>query len=283
MMMTRTALFLCLIAGSEAFAVTRHPTHRQQHHAVSTAAAAAALRRSSATTTVALTMSTSGSSSGQAPVSALKAPPALYEGAVAAGTAKASASFGKIFKLGVVAGAHIGIGALLALSVGGACPAMAQENPGLQKFLLGAVGLPTGLIMTLVTGAELFTGNTALVTAAYMEGTVTKKALAKNWIASYLGNFVGSVLLAYMAYKSGVLGAGPAAVNIAVAKCSSTWEATFYRGILANWLVCMAVYMASGCSTMIGKMSTCYRNENSSAPIRRRRRPRLYFSNTLPF
>ena len=74
--------------------------------------------------------------------------------------------------------------------------------------------------MTLVTGAELFTGNTALVTAAVMEGKTTKKDLAKNWIASYAGNFVGSLFLAYLAFKSGTLANAPASVAIATAKCS---------------------------------------------------------------
>jgi formate transporter len=230
-MMTRAAAFylICLIAASQAFAV-QHPI---QSHAAMTA----------------LKMS-----GGDVPA-ALKSPPALYEGAVAAGAAKAKAPFGKIFKLGIVAGCHIAFGAYLALSVGGACPGIAAENPGLQKLIFGAIGLPTGLIMTLVTGAELFTGNTALVTGAYMEGKITKKELAKNWVASYIGNFVGSLLLAYLAYKSGTLGSGPAAVNVAMAKCSTPWDVAFVRGVLCNWLVCMAVYMASGCSTMIGKMS----------------------------
>lgn len=60
-------------------------------------------------------------------------PAALYEGAVAAGAAKAKASWGKIFKLGVVSGCHIGFGAYLAITVGGACPGIAAQNPGLQK------------------------------------------------------------------------------------------------------------------------------------------------------
>ena len=63
----------------------------------------------------------------------VQAPPALYQGAVAAGAAKAKADWGKIFKLGVVSGAHIGFGAYLAITVGGACPGIAAENPGLQK------------------------------------------------------------------------------------------------------------------------------------------------------
>lgn len=92
----------------------------------------------------------------------LKPPAALYQGAVAAGTAKGKSDPGKIFKLGVVSGCHIAFGAYLAITVGGACPGIAAENPGLQKIILGAFGLPFGLIMTLVTGGELFTGNTAL-------------------------------------------------------------------------------------------------------------------------
>jgi len=189
---------------------------------------------------------------------ALKAPPALYEGAVAAGAAKASKSFADIFKLGIVSGAHIGFGAYLAITVGGACPGIAAANPGLQKIIMGAFGLPFGLIMTLITGGELFTGNTALVTAAWKEGKTSGKDLMKNWIASYAGNFVGSLILAYLVFTSQTLGSLPGAVNIATGKANLPFEVAFTRGILCNWLVCMAVYMASGCSTMIGKMTAVW-------------------------
>lgn len=188
----------------------------------------------------------------------LKPPAALYDGAVAAGATKATGSFSKVFKLGVVAGCHIAFGMFLSCSVGGACPGLAASNPGLQKIVAGAFGLPFGLIMTLVTGGELFTGNTALVTAARFEGKVTTNELIRNWSASYLGNFVGSVLLAFLAFKSGTLGAAPGAVSIATAKCALAWDVAFVRGILCNWLVCMAVYMASGCSSMIGKMTAVW-------------------------
>lgn len=188
----------------------------------------------------------------------LSPPPALYEGAVAAGAKKAQNSFANIFKLGIVAGCHIAFGAFLAISVGGACPGIAASNPGLQKIIMGAFGLPFGLIMTLVSGAELFTGNTALVTAAVMEGKAEKGDLVKNWVASYLGNFVGSLLLAYLVYKGETLGSLPGAVNIATAKCSVPFNVAFIRGILCNWLVCMAVYMASGCKSMIGKMTAVW-------------------------
>ena len=63
--------------------------------------------------------------------------------------------------------------------------------------------------MTLVTGGELFTGNTALVTAAVAEGKATPKDLIKNWTASYIGNFVGSLLLAYLVFNGGSSGCVP--------------------------------------------------------------------------
>jgi formate/nitrite transporter len=237
-------LLLCLISAASAFAVPEQTTFVTQ----------------SRTSPLYSSIPAGGGTILAAPtaVPELKAPAAIYEGAVAAGTAKALNSFSKIFKLGVVSGCHIAFGMYLSCSVGGACPGLAATNPGLQKIVAGAFGLPFGLIMTLVTGGELFTGNTALVTAARLEGKVTTKDLIKNWTASYLGNFIGSLLLAFLVFKSGTLGAAPGAVNIATAKCAVAWDVAFVRGLLCNWLVCMAVYMASGCSSMIGKMTAVW-------------------------
>lgn len=234
----RSSLFVGLLASSSAFAVKPAST-------------SLAFTQRTSSTRAPVNLSMSG---GASVVPDLKAPPAIYEGAVAAGAAKASAPWAKIFKLGIAAGCHIGFGSYLAITVGGACPQIAEANPGLQKIIFGAFGLPFGLIMTLVTGAELFTGNTALVTAAKMEGKTSTSNLVKNWVASYAGNFVGSLFLAYLAFKSGTLGAAPASVAIATAKCSLPFSTTFVRGILCNWLVCMSVYMASGCASLAGKM-----------------------------
>jgi len=237
----RSGLLTCLLAStSSAFAfkpVTYSTSFAQQHGTTINRAP--------------VNLSMSG---GQVAVPDLKPPAAIYEGAVAAGAAKASASWAKIFKLGIAAGCHIGFGSYLAITVGGACPQIAEANPGLQKIIFGAFGLPFGLIMTLVTGGELFTGNTALVTASAMEGKTTPAELVKSWVASYAGNFVGSLILAYLAFKSGTLGTAPASAAIATAKCALSFETAFVRGILCNWLVCMAVYMASGCASLAGKM-----------------------------
>jgi len=191
-------------------------------------------------------------------VAQVSAPLALpqegFDGAVAAGVKKANMPATKIFKLGVLSGAHIGFGAFLMLSVGGACSGLAATNPGLQKIVLGAFGLPFGLMMTLVSGAELFTGNTALVTMALIEEKATRAQLVKSWISSYLGNFVGSLILAALVFLGGTLVNGGASVAVSVAKTSSPFLATFVKGILCNWLVCMAVYLASFAKDLGGKM-----------------------------
>jgi len=188
------------------------------------------------------------------PAGVLALPPAGYEGAVAAGTKKAGMAVDKIFALGMLSGAHIGFGAFLMLSVGGACPGLVASNPGLQKIVLGSFGLPFGLMMTLVTGAELFTGNTALVTTALLEGKASLGELIKSWSVSYAGNFVGSLALAAAVTAAGTLAGGGASVGVAVAKTSLSFKAAFFRGVLCNWLVCMAVWMASMAKDLPGKI-----------------------------
>jgi len=188
-------------------------------------------------------------------MSTVATPQAGFDGAVAAGTKKAGAPASRIFGLGMLSGAHIGFGAFLMLSVGGACPGLASANPGLKSIISGAFGLPFGLFMTLMTGAELFTGNTALVTMAVLEGKANLGQLIKSWSASYAGNLVGSLLFAYLVFMGGTLGAaGGASVPVAVAKTSLPFMQAFVRGILCNWLVCMAVYLASFASDVAGKM-----------------------------
>jgi formate/nitrite transporter len=186
-------------------------------------------------------------------------PPDGFAGAVAAGTKKANLPAGKIFGLGMLSGCHIGFGAFLMLSVGGACPGLAASNPGLQKIILGAFGLPFGLFMTLMTGAELFTGNTALVTMAMLEGKAEMGQLIKSWGSSFAGNFVGSVLFAYLAFLGGTLGpTGGASVAVSAAKTSLPFVQAFVRGILCNWLVCMAVYVSTFAKDIPSKMTSIW-------------------------
>lgn len=108
--------------------------------------------------------------------------------------------------------------------------------------------------MTLVAGGELYTGNTAMLAAAAIEKKTTLKSLVKNWVFSYAGNLLGSLILAYLVFLGGTLGDTPYAAGIATAKTSMSFMQAVVRGLLCNWLVCMAVYMASGASTLTSKM-----------------------------
>jgi formate/nitrite transporter len=192
------------------------------------------------------------------PTAQLATPVDGFEGAVAAGTKKGGMPVDKIFKLGLISGCHIGFGAFLMMTVGGGCPGLAATNPGAQKIILGAFGLPFGLMMTLLSGGELFTGNAALVTMSTLEGKTTSKQLFKSCGVSYLGNFIGSVAFAYLVFLGGTLAGAPAALNIPVMKTSLSFQAAFVRGILCNWLVCMAVYLASFAKDLPGKMTAIW-------------------------
>jgi formate/nitrite transporter len=188
----------------------------------------------------------------------LATPPEGFAGAVAAGEKKAGMAPGDIFGLGTLAGALIGFGAYLALSIGAACPGLAASNPGLQKIVFGAFGLPLGLFMTLVTGTELFTGNTALVTMAMLEKKADFGQLLKSWTCSFAGNFVGAIGLAFLGSVAATLPGGGASVAISATKTTLPFAKLVARGILCNWLVCMAVYMASMAKDAVGKMTAIW-------------------------
>lgn len=176
-----------------------------------------------------------------------------YQRLVELGAGKSKLGVWQTFLFGLLAGVYVGMGALLALTVGGACPGILQTNPGLQKLVLGTFGLPFGLMMVINCGAELFTGNTAMVTAAVYEGKATWAQLMKNWTWSYLGNLLGSLGFVWILVQAGTMGTA-AATGVAVAKTSLTFGQAFLRGILANWLVCLAIWMASAASTLPGKI-----------------------------
>jgi len=156
----------------------------------------------------------------------------------------------KILLQGIQAGMYIGIAGFVSMAVCG--PLTGVLAPPLVKLLMGLI-FPFGLMITLVCGAELFTGNTALVPTAVYEKKATWGGLAKNWFWSYIGNFIGSLLMVGLVVASGLLAGNQMPANMAVAKTSLPWAQAFFRGILCNWLVCCAVWMASAATTLPGK------------------------------
>jgi len=160
----------------------------------------------------------------------------------------------RIFALAILAGAFIAFGAVFFTIVTYDSGSVAA---GLMR-LIGGLAFCLGLILVIVAGAELFTGNN-LIVMAYVDGKITIKQLIHNWIVVYLGNFVGAIGVLGLIYFSGQWDIGSGAVGakaiaIANAKVNLTWMEAFTRGILCNILVCLAVWLCFAGRTVIDKM-----------------------------
>jgi formate transporter len=177
--------------------------------------------------------------------------------AEAVGVSKAALGPYRMFALAVLAGAFIALGAVFATTVwsgmgrivvkAGNDVALTTSIPyGIQR-LLGGLVFSTGLIMVVVGGAELFTGN-CLIQMAWASRKVSTKAMLRNWAIVYIGNFVGSVVTAYIVFLGdqhtfGEGAVGITALSIGVAKSSLGFTQCTALAIFCNALVCMAVWM----------------------------------------
>ncbi len=172
------------------------------------------------------------------------------------GCAKVNLPWDKLLVLGFLAGAFIAFGGLLAIIVAG--PGVNEGlGAGLRRFAFGGV-FPVGLMLVVIAGAELFTGNTSVIVPAVMSGKATWGGLARNWILAYIGNFVGSLFVAYfLATASGLVTAEPylsSVRGIAEGKVALSFGAAFWRGVGCNWLVCLAIWLAVSSEDIIGKI-----------------------------
>ncbi|MDK2868365.1 MAG: formate transporter [Clostridiales bacterium] len=128
---------------------------------------------------------------------------------------------------------------------------------GLGKALAGGI-FGTGLMLVLIAGAELFTGDTLLM-AGVLDKKIKLSAMLRVWGIVYIGNFLGSVLIAFMMNQSGLFSSGAnmlgaMTIKIAVYKVNLTFAQAFFLGIMCNWLVCLAVWMAYGAKDIAGKI-----------------------------
>jgi formate/nitrite transporter len=157
--------------------------------------------------------------------------------------------------LGLFAGIYIGFGAALATLVGH--DAAAFMGVGVAKLLSGLV-FSVGLILVVVAGAELFTGNNLMI-AAIADRKITPGEMLGKWAIVYFANFAGSLLLVWIMYHSNLWktansAVGAQALSIANAKVNLTFSEAFFRGIGCNWLVCLAVWMALSARQISGKI-----------------------------
>jgi len=188
-------------------------------------------------------------------------PPQVFQSACTMSTSKASYSWDKILVLGFLAGSLIGIGALLCSVVAGSSPTLAANNPGLSSFVKGAIGLPAGLSMVILTGAELFTGNVFVMLSGLLTGKVNIMDVLKSWFWSFNGNFIGSIFVAFLAFYANTTATEAltaSVAKVAVAKVSMPFATLFAKGVLCNWLVCLAVWMAMASATIPGKLLSIF-------------------------
>ncbi|WP_353845209.1 formate/nitrite transporter family protein [Methanothrix sp.] len=201
-----------------------------------------------------------------------KVPADIAKAAIAAGCTKCNMTWQKLLVLGFLAGAYIAFGALLSEIVAGGLSNGTITGPdgeiwkialpgGLVKFAAGAV-FPVGLMLVIIAGSELFTGNCMFAPISVLNGEATVKGLAKNWSLVLFGNFLGSIFVAYfLAYQCGFFDNLPWAgwaATVANTKCGLDFGTAFLRGIGCNWLVCLAVWLAISSEDVIGKIFSCW-------------------------
>lgn len=168
-------------------------------------------------------------------------PPDMAAKAEAVGIKKAALDPISMFALAVLAGAFIAMGAVFASTV----MADPELSWGWQR-LLGGLVFSIGLIMVVVGGAELFTGNT-LIVMAWAGRKVSTSAVLRNWLIVYLGNFAGAAATALLVYCAGWAEMGPIkqfAETVAEKKVDADFFELFVRGVLGNAMVCVAVWLA---------------------------------------
>ena len=167
-----------------------------------------------------------------------------------AGVAKAQMPLGRLLTLAVLAGAFISFGAAAYLMV------MTGADPGFgPQRLLGGMVFSLGLILVIVGGAELFTGNALMVMAA-VDGKISAAALLRNWGVVYIGNLIGAVGLAMAFALTGLLDGplGDTAAKIALAKATGSALPWLVKGALCNALVCLAVWLTFSARDTTGKI-----------------------------
>jgi formate/nitrite transporter len=172
------------------------------------------------------------------------------------GVRKAESPTLTMFSLAILAGGFIALGAIFATTV--AAGTSGTWPFGVTKLLIGLV-FCLGLILVIVGGAELFTGNN-LIVMAWASGKVSTRSLLRNWLIVYVGNFVGSFGMAILVYLSrqytfGGGAVGTTALSIADGKVNLGFGDAITLGILCNVLVCLAVWLTFSARSTVDKIA----------------------------
>ena len=183
---------------------------------------------------------------------AICSPGEVTDNYLKAAVGKAESPLWRLFVLAIMAGVLAGLGAVASSTAAHGVP-----EAGVARLVTGAV-FPIGLIMIVLLGTELFTGNALMVTAV-ISGDITVRLLLRNWAVVYVGNFIGAAGLAALMAVFGQLdiGGGSLAVytaKVAASKCGLPWANAFVPGIFCNLLVCVAIYLGNTAHEVSGKI-----------------------------
>ena len=170
------------------------------------------------------------------------------------GVTKGNHEVFKTFLLALLGGAYIAMGSVFCTTV---MTGMETMPYGIQR-LMGGIAFSLGLILVVVGGAELFTGNVLLVMATASRRLSWNK-LVLNWTIVYIGNFLASVMTAYLIFRAGHYTAadgavGKLAMNMATAKVTLDFLPALIRGIYCNALVCLGVWLCYSCRSTADKI-----------------------------
>ena len=195
-------------------------------------------------------------------------PPEMARKAEAAGVTKTNTKTYLLFTLALLAGAFIALGAMfatvvfsggMAVNTADGAKAFTTGLPYGVTRLLGGLAFSLGLILVIIGGAELFTGN-ILIVMAWASKKVSTLALLRNWLIVYLGNFAGALLSAGLIffsehYLNGGGAIGLTALNIAKSKAELSFLPAVASGILCNGMVCMAVWLTYSARSTADKIA----------------------------
>lgn len=184
-----------------------------------------------------------------------------YHTIVHHGIEKSKYSWKKLTLLTIIAGTYVSLGASSGLIVGGSMnqspsnPNTSQINLGVFRLVYGFIGLPVGFIMIVNCGAELFTSICLYMTISWWERKISLLKLIKLYIISWIGNYIGCIIIAGMYYLSGIFNHQDDFLFYFVShKVEEPWFQVFVRGIFANYIVCITTWMTNVSLDYTGKI-----------------------------
>lgn len=183
-------------------------------------------------------------------------PKEITDAVINSGVSKVKLSTLQMILLGIMAGAFIAFGGFASTVA-----SHSISNVGVAKVVT-AVVFPVGLMLVVMCGAELFTGNSLMVTTL-LDKKITFGQLMKNWVFVYIGNLIGSVIVAFLISQSGLLGMGGGAVGATTIKIASykaglSVSNCIASGILCNIIVCLAVWGNAAAKDVAGKVAISF-------------------------